>query len=108
MYRIGKAQQRIVFNDKYVAYGRDGKELNNGRVEALHQCGFYYLQRWIKRLEDVKQCDGNRMVEMIDTIIGEMNNRSNEYSIEGTERQRLIKLARSDEETLRKYDNFFV
>lgn len=105
LYDINKAHKRVVDNKKYEKSGRDGK-LDNGRVKAVHSDDFYCLQRWCKRLEQAKQQGPETLYSEVDTIISEMNNRSNEYSaIKPKQKERLLQLARIDETLLRRYDN---
>lgn len=107
LYDVNKAHKRVVMNDKYKKSGRDG-ELNNGRVEAVHQDDFFHMQRWVKRIETAKRSDIDTFYREIDAIVHEMNNRCNEYAIKPKERQRLVELSRAPEYFLRKYDNVFV
>ncbi|KAI6184627.1 hypothetical protein M3Y97_00616700 [Aphelenchoides bicaudatus] len=105
LYDVSKSHKKVVHNVK--SYSRNGELLDNGRVEALHKHDFYMLQRYMKRLNELKQKAPNISCEL-ESMINEMQEQCGEYRLQPKQRRNIQILLKQPEKTLNKYDDLFL
>lgn len=66
------------------------------------------LNRWIKRLNDAKRQNSYVMYSVIDSIIQEMSNKADEYTLKPGEREEILELVEQPDHVLRQYDSLYI